>query len=83
MDISISPSVGIGVSLQLQAVLLLKEASTKIKFPERSIDVTLKSVVGGNNLDSKFLFILLPFQYQLESFNSAVTLDLLELKPFI
>ena len=52
MDISIFLLVGIRVSLQLQEVLLLKEASTKIKLPERSIDVTLKSVVGGNNLET-------------------------------
>lgn len=57
MDISISPLVGIGVSLQLQAVLLLKEASTKIKFPERSIDITLKSVVGGNNLETPSFYL--------------------------
>lgn len=54
---STSPLVVIGASLQLQAVLLLKEASTKIKFPERSLDVSLKSVVGGNNLEAPSFYL--------------------------
>lgn len=54
---SISALVGIGASLQLQAVLLLKEASTKIKFPERSLDVSLKSAAGGNNLETPRFYL--------------------------